>query len=90
MGSNQENGKIFDAVIIGAGFSELYMLYRLRESGYSVRVYEAAEDVGGTWYWNRYPGASCDIESIYYNYTFSKEILNEWTWSSRYVEEPKI
>lgn len=88
MATNQQ--KMLDAVVVGAGFSGLYMLYHLREAGYSVRVYEAAEDVGGTWYWNRYPGARCDIESIYYNYTFSKEILNEWTWSSRYAEQPEI
>lgn len=82
--------KHLDAVVIGAGFSGLYMLYRLREAGYSVRVYEAGNDVGGTWYWNRYPGARCDIESIYYNYTFSDEILKEWTWSSKYATQPEI
>lgn len=87
---NQHNTNVFDAVVVGAGFSGLYMLHRLREAGYSVRVYEAGEDIGGTWYWNRYPGARCDIESIYYNYTFSEEILNEWTWSSRYAEQPEI
>lgn len=80
----------FDAVVVGAGFSGLYMLHRLREAGLSVRVYEAGDDVGGTWYWNRYPGARCDIESIYYNYTFSQELLQEWTWSSRYAEQPEI
>lgn len=90
MALNQQSGQVFDAVVVGAGFSGLYMLHRLREAGYSVRVYEAADDVGGTWYWNRYPGARCDIESIYYNYTFSKEILDEWTWSSRYAEQPEI
>lgn len=90
MALNEQNVQEFDAVVVGAGFSGLYMLHRLREAGYSVRVYETAEDVGGTWYWNRYPGARCDIESIYYNYTFSKEILNEWTWSSRYAEQPEI
>nr|WP_277620299.1 NAD(P)/FAD-dependent oxidoreductase [Mesobacillus campisalis] len=80
----------FDAVVIGAGFSGLYMLYRLREAGFSTRVYEAADGVGGTWYWNRYPGARCDSESIYYNYTFSEELYREWTWSSRYPEQPEI
>ncbi|WP_404331859.1 alpha/beta hydrolase fold domain-containing protein [Mesobacillus maritimus] len=89
MTRNQE-ARVFDAVVVGAGFSGLYMLHRLRELGYSVRVYEAGEDVGGTWYWNRYPGARCDIESIYYNYTFSEELRNEWTWSSRYAEQPEI
>ncbi|MFE1630578.1 flavin-containing monooxygenase [Brevibacillus reuszeri] len=80
----------FDAVVIGAGFSGLYMLHRLREAGFSTRVYEAGDGVGGVWYWNRYPGARCDSESIYYNYTFSDELLQEWTWSSRYPEQPEI
>ena len=79
-----------DAVVIGAGFSGLYMLYRLREAGFSTQVYEAAEDVGGVWHWNRYPGARCDSESIYYNYFFSEELYQEWTWSSRYPEQPEI
>ena len=90
MGERQYSVPVLDAVVVGAGFSGLYMLHRLREAGYSVRVYEAGEDVGGTWYWNRYPGARCDIESIYYNYTFSDEILNEWNWSSRYAVQPEI
>lgn len=80
----------YDAVVVGAGFGGLYMLYRLREAGYSVRVFEAAPDIGGTWYFNRYPGARCDIESIYYNYTFSEELINEWTWSSKYAEQEEI
>ncbi|WP_155922105.1 flavin-containing monooxygenase [Bacillus sp. EB01] len=79
-----------DAVIVGAGFSGLYMLYRLREAGFSTRVFEAGDNVGGTWYWNRYPGARCDVESIYYNYTFSDELLNEWKWSAKYAEQPEI
>ena len=66
--------KEVDAVIIGAGFSGLYMLHRLRAEGYSTRVFEAADGVGGTWYWNRYPGARCDSESHYYCYSFSKEL----------------
>lgn len=79
-----------DAVVIGAGFSGLYMLYRLREAGFSTRVFEAAPDVGGVWYANRYPGARCDSESIIYNYTFSDELLQEWTWTSRYPEQAEI
>ncbi|WP_277874641.1 flavin-containing monooxygenase [Mesobacillus harenae] len=90
MAANQNQNQELDAVVVGAGFSGMYMLHKLRDLGYSVRVYEAGEDVGGTWYWNRYPGARCDIESIYYNYTFSEELLNEWTWSSRYAEQPEI
>ncbi|MET3291860.1 UNVERIFIED_CONTAM: cation diffusion facilitator CzcD-associated flavoprotein CzcO [Brevibacillus sp. OAP136] len=80
----------FDAVLIGAGFSGLYMLHRLREAGFSARAYEAGDGVGGVWYWNRYPGARCDSDSIYYNYTFSDELIQEWTWSSRYPEQPEI
>jgi cation diffusion facilitator CzcD-associated flavoprotein CzcO len=79
-----------DAVIVGAGFSGLYLLYRLREAGFSTRIFENGDNVGGTWYWNRYPGARCDVESIYYNYTFSEELLQEWTWSSKYAEQPEI
>ncbi|HYH30375.1 MAG TPA: NAD(P)/FAD-dependent oxidoreductase [Pseudonocardia sp.] len=82
----------FDAVVVGAGFSGLYMLHRLRELGLSVRVFDAAGDVGGTWYWNRYPGARCDSESIYYVFSdhFSEELLNDWTWSERYAAQPEI
>ncbi|PFN96803.1 cyclohexanone monooxygenase [Bacillus sp. AFS076308] len=79
-----------DAVIVSAGFSGLYLLYRLREAGFSTRIFETGDNVGGTWYWNRYPGARCDVESIYYNYTFSEELLKEWTWSSKYAEQPEI
>jgi cation diffusion facilitator CzcD-associated flavoprotein CzcO len=87
-GENQVTN--FDAVVLGAGFSGLYMLHRLREAGFSTRVYEAAEGVGGVWHWNRYPGARCDSESMIYSYTFSEELYNEWTWSSRYPDQPEI
>ncbi|HEY0182260.1 MAG TPA: NAD(P)/FAD-dependent oxidoreductase [Rhodopila sp.] len=80
----------FDAVVVGAGFSGLYMLHRLRELGFSTRVYEAGKGVGGTWYWNRYPGARCDSESYYYSYSFSDEIQQEWEWTCRYPEQPEI
>lgn len=80
----------YDAIVIGAGFSGLYMLHSLRENGFSVKVFEKADDVGGTWYWNRYPGARCDSDSIYYNYTFSEELYKGWTWSSRYPEQKEI
>ena len=82
-----------DALIVGAGFSGLYMLHRLRNDlGFSVRVHEAGGDVGGTWYWNRYPGARCDSESIYYCFSdhLSEELLDEWTWSERYATQPEI
>ncbi|MFL5518576.1 MAG: flavin-containing monooxygenase, partial [Gemmatimonadales bacterium] len=80
----------FDAVVVGAGFSGLYALHRLRELGLSVRVLERGEGVGGTWFWNRYPGARCDIESVDYCYSFSEELLDEWQWSERYAAQPEI
>jgi len=80
----------FDAVIIGAGFAGLYMLYRLRAQGLRCRLFEAGEGVGGAWYWNRYPGARCDSESYFYCYSFSEEILQEWTWSERFPGQPEI
>src|SRR5207302_5986773 len=81
----------FDVVIVGAGFSGLYMLYKVRDAlGLSARVFEAGDGVGGTWYWNRYPGARCDSESYYYSYSFSEELQQEWVWSSKYPEQPEI
>ena len=74
----------FDAIVIGAGFSGLYALHRLREAGLKVRVFEAADAVGGTWYWNRYPGARTDSQSAVYQYWFSDELLAEWDWSERF------
>ena len=80
-----------DVAIIGAGFSGMYMLHRLRDMlKLKARVFEAADDVGGTWYWNRYPGARCDSESYYYSYSFSGELEQEWDWSSRYPGQPEI
>jgi cation diffusion facilitator CzcD-associated flavoprotein CzcO len=79
-----------DAVIVGAGLSGLYQLYRLRESGLSARVIEAGSGVGGTWYWNRYPGARCDVESMAYSYSFSPELEQEWTWTEKYPTQPEI
>jgi cation diffusion facilitator CzcD-associated flavoprotein CzcO len=78
----------YDAIVIGAGFSGLYMLYRLRERGLSVRLYEKGGDVGGTWYWNRYPGARCDSEGFYYSYSFSPELDQEWPLIERYPPQP--
>jgi cation diffusion facilitator CzcD-associated flavoprotein CzcO len=79
-----------DAVIVGAGFSGLYQLHLLRGLGLRVRVFEAGDDIGGTWYWNRYPGARCDIESLSYSYSFSPELDQEWTWSEKYAGQPEI
>src|ERR1700749_4989558 len=74
-----------DAVIVGAGFSGLYQLHQLRDRlGLAVRVLETGSDVGGTWYWNRYPGARCDSESHYYCYSFSPDLEQDWSWSERY------
>ena len=81
---------MLDAAIVGAGFSGLYMLHRLREAGLQARVLERGGDVGGTWYWNRYPGARCDIESVDYCYSFSDELLREWRWTERYAAQPEI
>jgi len=80
----------FDAVVVGAGFSGLYMLYRLRQLGLSVKVFDSAGDVGGTWYWNRYPGARCDIPTTDYTYSFDPELEKEWTWSEKYATQPEI
>jgi cation diffusion facilitator CzcD-associated flavoprotein CzcO len=79
----------FDAIIIGAGISGLYQLYRLRELGLKVRVLEAGTGVGGTWYWNRYPGARFDSESYSYGYSFSQELLDEWHWTEHFSPQPK-
>jgi cation diffusion facilitator CzcD-associated flavoprotein CzcO len=80
-----------DAVVIGAGFAGLYMLKKLRDDlGLSFSVFEAGEDVGGTWYWNRYPGARCDSEAYVYSFSWDKELLQEWTWSGKYPEQPEI
>jgi cation diffusion facilitator CzcD-associated flavoprotein CzcO len=80
----------FDAVIVGAGFAGLYALHRLRGIGVSARVLEAGGGIGGTWYWNRYPGARCDVESLEYSYSFSEDLQQEWSWSERYPAQPEI
>jgi cyclohexanone monooxygenase len=88
--SNGRDTTGYDAIVVGAGFSGLCLLYRLRELGLIVRVIEAGDDVGGTWYWNRYPGARCDIESMVYSYSFSEELDQEWAWTERYAAQPEI
>lgn len=88
--SGEAAKKFYDAVIVGAGFTGLYMLYKLREQGLAVRVYDEASEVGGTWFWNRYPGARCDVESVDYSYTFSAELEQEWSWTERYPAQPEI
>ena len=85
-----EVGAVFDAVVVGAGFAGMYMLHRLRGLGFSARVYEAGGGVGGTWYWNRYPGARCDVESMQYSFSFSEELDQQWDWSEKYAPQPEI
>ncbi|MCW5654368.1 NAD(P)/FAD-dependent oxidoreductase [Hydrogenophaga sp.] len=79
-----------DAIVVGAGFAGIYQLYSLRRIGLSARVLEAGDGVGGTWYWNRYPGARCDVESLDYSYSFSEELQQEWDWTERYAPQPEI
>ncbi|MCH8131175.1 MAG: NAD(P)/FAD-dependent oxidoreductase [Myxococcales bacterium] len=79
-----------DVLIVGAGFAGLYMLHRLRSAGLEAIAYEAGSGIGGTWFWNRYPGARCDIESIEYSYQFSEELQRDWEWSERYATQPEI
>ena len=79
-----------DVVVVGAGFAGMYMLHRLRSLGYSARAFEAGTGVGGTWYWNRYPGARCDVESLEYSYSFDEELQQEWEWTERYSSQPEI
>ena len=81
---------VFDAVVVGAGFAGMYMLHRLRGLGFTARVYEAGGGVGGTWYWNRYPGARCDVESMQYSFSFSEELDQQWDWSEKYAPQPEI
>ncbi|WP_421988368.1 flavin-containing monooxygenase [Roseococcus sp.] len=85
-----EQPQDFDVVVVGAGFAGMYMLHRLRGLGLSAVVLEAGEDVGGTWYWNRYPGARCDVESMQYSFSFSEELQQEWRWSERFAAQPEI
>jgi len=80
----------FDILVVGAGFGGLYALHKLRGLGFSVKVLEASNGVGGTWNWNRYPGARCDVESLEYSYSFSRELEQDWQWSQRYAAQPEI
>ncbi|WP_280205895.1 flavin-containing monooxygenase [Nocardia cyriacigeorgica] len=79
-----------DVICVGAGFSGLYVAYQAEQHDWSFAGFETAPDVGGTWYWNTYPGARCDVESIYYSYSFSEELQQEWTWSERFAPQPEI
>ena len=88
--AQRDQGERFDVIVVGAGFAGMYLLHRLRRMGLTARVYEAGRSVGGTWYWNRYPGARCDAESLAYSYSFSSELETEWDWSERYATQPEI
>ena len=88
--SGSKKPKEFDVVIVGAGFSGLYALQHVREMGFSVRAYDDGGDVGGTWYWNRYPGARVDNESLEYSFSFSEEVEQQWSWSERYAAQPEL
>ena len=90
MVKNNLKNKTLDALIVGAGFAGMYMLHKLRKQGLEVLVLDEASGVGGTWYWNRYPGARCDVESVEYSYSFSEELQQEWKWSDRFSTQPEI
>lgn len=88
--ANNRHEKNVDAVIVGAGFSGMYLTLKLRELGLSFRVFEAGSGVGGTWYWNRYPGARCDVESMQYSFSFDEALQQEWEWSEIFAGQPEI
>ena len=88
--SHDKPASTVDAVIVGAGFAGMYMQHRLRSLGLSVRNFEAATGVGGTWFWNRYPGARCDVESMQYSFSFLDELQQEWKWSEKFAAQPEI
>jgi cation diffusion facilitator CzcD-associated flavoprotein CzcO len=79
-----------DVVVVGAGFGGMYMLHRLRQIGCRTKVFEVGSDVGGTWFWNRYPGARCDVESVEYSYSFDEDLQQEWVWTERFAAQPEI
>ncbi|WP_216894386.1 flavin-containing monooxygenase [Nocardia alni] len=85
-----QEAREIDAVVVGAGFAGLHMLHKLRELGLSVQVYEAGDGLGGTWFWNRYPGARVDVKSMYYNYSFDPELEQEWEWTEKYPPQPEL
>jgi cation diffusion facilitator CzcD-associated flavoprotein CzcO/acetyl esterase/lipase len=87
---NGSQAEPLDVVVVGAGFAGLYLLHRLRNLGFTAHAFDAADDVGGTWYWNRYPGARCDVQSLDYSYTFDSELEDSWRWSQKYAPQPEI
>jgi cation diffusion facilitator CzcD-associated flavoprotein CzcO len=89
-GKSPKNQETFDVVIVGAGFAGMYMQHKIQQRGLSVRLYEAGSGVGGTWYWNRYPGARVDVESVEYSYSFDDDLQQDWSWSERYASQPEL
>src|SRR5262245_60469875 len=85
-----QSGSRYDVVVVGAGFAGLYLLKKLGDLGLSVRVYEAADGIGGTWFWNCYPGARVDIESQEYSYSFDEALELEWQWTERFASQPEL
>ena len=85
-----QNTNSRDVLIVGAGASGLYLIHKLRALGLSVRAFEAGADVGGTWYWNRYPGCRCDVESLEYSFSFSNDLQQQWRWKDRYATQAQI
>ena len=88
--SSEVQAQPLDVVVVGAGFAGMYAIWKLRQSGLNLKVIEAGSDVGGTWYWNRYPGARCDITSMEYSYGFSEELQQEWEWTEIMAAQPEI
>ena len=88
--SSATQAKEIDVLVVGAGFAGLYLLHRLSKLGLAVRAFEAGGGVGGTWYWNRYPGARCDVESMQYSFGFSEELQQDWQWSELFSAQPEI
>ena len=90
MTTRDKRARDVDVAIVGAGFAGLYLLHRCREAGLSALAFDVADDVGGTWYWNRYPGARCDVPTTDYSFSFDPVLDEEWTWSEKYATQPEI
>ncbi|MEC8676539.1 MAG: NAD(P)/FAD-dependent oxidoreductase, partial [Pseudomonadota bacterium] len=90
MAAKSQTVEDVDVVVVGAGFAGMYLLVRLRAAGMTAVAVEAGDGVGGTWYWNRYPGARCDVESLQYSYQFDDDLQQEWSWSERFSAQPEI
>ena len=86
----KSQAKLWDVVVVGAGFAGLYLLHRMRQIGFKCTVLEAGHGLGGTWYWNQYPGARCDVQSLEYSYSFSDSLEQDWVWTERYAGQPEI